>query len=185
MRHLADSYAVLPEAHQLATELIGQCDEFRHLSLAQPAILYLLSQPQVFLHGTPAAACIVSNRVQAPQPMKGLAAFLLAQTFSDGDDPDFLVFFDAATWSVLDLERRERLVFHELSHLRQRLTDDGELRFTDDGRPVLALVPHDYEFFDAEVRRYGPIVCDLDTAAVAIAEGHREAQARKRPRRVA
>lgn len=185
MRHLADSYTLLPEARELATDLIATCDEFRHLALAQPAVLYVLSQPQLFLRGQPANACIVTNRVQAPQPMKGLSAFLLAQTLGAGDDPEFVVFFDAAIWSTLDLERRERLIFHELSHLTQRLTDDGELRFTDDGRPVLALVHHDYEFFDAEVRRYGPIVCELDAAAIAIAEGHREAQARKRPRAVA
>ena len=43
----------------------------------------------------------------------------------------------------------------------------------EDGRILTKLRPHDFEFFDAEVRRYGPAVYELDGAAVAIADGYR------------
>ncbi len=76
-------------------------------------------------------------------------------------------------------------MYHELCHLVPRVDEFDIPRMGDDGRLLLKIIPHDYEFFDAEVRRYGPDVCSLEPAAIAIADGLRAAQQRKRPRAVA
>jgi hypothetical protein len=71
-------------------------------------------------------------------------------------------------------------VFHELLHTFQRTDKDGALKFSDDdGRPVLALRPHDAEFFHDELERYGPSVCGAVDAAIAIAAGGRLEQRRR------
>lgn len=98
----------------------------------------------------------------------------------DGNVPDFLIVFDSASWAGLNETEQEALVFHELCHLYQKETGDGAPAEDKEGRPLLALRFHDYEFFDTEVRRYGPETCRLVSAALAIADGHRQAQERGR-----
>jgi hypothetical protein len=143
------------------------------------------------LRGSPAAAVICDPHVQAIQPVKGLAEFLIAgfvHELCQGVDPDYLVFYDAARWSFLtaadDQDRLERLVFHELLHLQPKVDQDGlPVLDKDSGRPKLVLVVHDYEFFDAEVRRYGPVVCDVDPVLEAIKVGNAKAVAREKAKR--
>ena len=178
-------YTVDAPAAAIAARLIGTLDDFNHLALAQPAILYVRSVPPLHVHGARANACIGPARVQAAGSLSGLWAWLVASWVGDlgpltagttGDLTDgiaFLCFFDAGVWDDLEVLGRERLVYHELSHLKQKTDRDGLPRLDNEGRPVLALVPHDYEFFDAEVRRYGPALCDLEPAAEAIAQGRK------------
>lgn len=72
-----------------------------------------------------------------------------------GRVPRFLVVLDAEYWATCGAWRREILVFHELSHCRQKLDAYGAPRFDMNGLPVYGLVAHDIEEFSAVVRRYG------------------------------
>jgi hypothetical protein len=193
MQRFADSHMVCEEAARIARHLIDDTPELTHL--AQARLLFVMSERQVILHGWPAAAYICRTRVQGP--MSALVEDLLAQ-FSpfEGCDPDFVIRIDRAAWDalaysdpaqefwrVLHLSApdqvtwtigRERLIFHELLHTHQPLDKDGAPRISqEDGRPVLALKPHDHEFFGAELARYGVDVCHAGDAAIAIADGAR------------
>jgi hypothetical protein len=180
----ADSFELAREAHAILTRLVASpsaCPEFSHLVEAR--ILCVASQPTPIVRGAPCQAFICSPNVQV-SPLKPLFTFLLAQLAAplfEWQSPDFVLIVDAALWPTLDDEHRERLIYHELCHIVAKVDEETglEKRSQDDGRILLKLVPHDYEFFDAEVRRYGPDVCDLDRAAVAIADGHRAAQRRR------
>jgi hypothetical protein len=67
--------------------------------------------------------------------------------------------------------------YHELCHIVARVDEnDVERRSPDDGRVLLRLIRHDWEFFTAEVLRYGPSVCGVDDAARAIAKGYRNVE---------
>jgi hypothetical protein len=94
-------------------------------------------------------------------------------------DPDYIVVVDASHWRSLDAERRERLMFHELSHLVAREDEFGVVRRNPQtGKPLLKLVPHDVEVFISEVARYGIETVGCEAIAPAIVEG----EARKRRR---
>lgn len=181
MRVFSDSFALAPEPQALVAALVASCDEFSHLTDAR--IVCIASQPTPVLRGAACKAFIASPSVQV-SPLKPLFAFLLAQLVSpllDWEMPDYILVVDAALWPTLDAEHQERLVYHELCHVIARVDEDTglERRSPEDGRILTKLQPHEYEFFDEEVRRYGPAVCELDRAAVAIADGHRAAQRRR------
>jgi hypothetical protein len=207
VQRLPDSHTRLELAERLAAHLISDrfTAELSHLSQAR--ILYLRSEREVLLHGHPAAAYICSPRVQGPMSsiVEDLVAGFARDLF-DGHDPDFIVRVDAATWDglahtepALEFWRalrqptpddcdwsvgRERLICHELLHVYQRKDKDGALRFSEeDGRPVLALRPHDIERFHHELEHYGPTLCDADDAAIAIATGYRQQERRALARR--
>lgn len=193
MQRLPDSHTRLDEAAQIARYLIDErfVDELRHVAAAR--IWYVRSEREVFLRGHPAHAYICTPRVQGA--MSAIVEDLLAQAAGfEGHDPEFVVRIDAARWDDLAYTPpaqefwralhvaapdavtwtigRERLVFHELKHIYHRTNKDGELMFNqEDGRPVLALRPHDAEFFHDELEHYGPTVCDAGDTAVAIAAG--------------
>lgn len=180
MRVFPDSFAPAPDVQAALSLLVASCDEFSHLSDAR--ILCVNSQPVPMLRGTPCAAFICSPQVQV-SPLRPLFAFMLAQLSAplfDWEPPDFVLMVDAALWPTLDEERQERLIYHELCHVVARVDEETglEKRSQEDGRILLKLVPHEYEFFDQEMRKYGPAVCELEPAAVAIADGHRAAQRR-------
>lgn len=172
----AFSLAAQPQA--LVTRLIRELGDFTHLREAR--IVCVRSEPALMLKGQKVNAFI--GRVRCSGTSGPLLSYLLWAFCADvcgAEEPEFLIVFDGAIWDGLDDEHRERLVFHELSHLVQQLDEDDCPKEDKDGRPVLAVVFHDYEFFDAEVRRYGPETCALVGAAVAIADGHRAAGARE------
>lgn len=208
MDRLQDSHTRLHEAERIAQFLlnVGHPETLHHVTRAR--IWYLRSEREVFFRGTPAAAYICVPKVQGF--MAPILADLVAQAAPfDGQDPDFIVRVDAANWDALSYTEpaqafwrarrrpaaddvdwpvgRERLIFHELKHIVQRVDGDGAPRFSDeDGRPVLALQPHDAEFFHDELESYGPTVCGaVDTALAIAAGGRQEEAARARPRRLA
>jgi hypothetical protein len=167
-------------------------------------VLFVRSEREVVLRGHPAAAYIGRPRVQG-----AMSAFVedlvanFARDLFDGHDPDFIVRVDAATWDALGTQTepaadfwralhlaahadatwsvgQERLVYHELLHIYQRTDKDGALKFSEeDGRPMLALRPHDAELFHGELESYGPTVCGAIDTAIAIAEGARLENRRK------
>lgn len=186
MVHFDDTVTLADEPQAIAARLIDACDEFAHLKEADPQLLVLFSQRTLFLHGGQKAAVIVQPRWQGPLGM--VAEFLIAQLgkprFGAALDPDYLVIVDAAIWASLDAERRERLMFHELSHLVAQETEFGVMRRSNTtGKPLLKLAPHDVEIFDAEIVRYGVDVCGVEQLPTVIVEG--EARKRRRNLRIA
>lgn len=193
MQRFSDSHTRCLEAERIGVFLAEQRDELTHLGQAR--LLFLMSEREVMLRGWPAAAYICRPRVQGA--MSAVLEDLLAQFAPfDGHDPDFVIRIDRAAWDELGHTEpaqefwralhmpapdqvdwtigRERLIFHELLHTYQTLDQDGAPRVSeDDGRPVLALKPHDHEFFTAELELYGPTVCNAGDAAIAIASGAR------------
>lgn len=163
------------------TRLIREVDEFVHLSEARIACLG--SQRTPMLRGASCRAFIAIPGVQGPlSPLFDWMIANLCEPLFARELPDFLVVIDAAVWPTLDALRQERLVFHELKHVVVREDEFGVPKFGQDHRPALKLIPHDYEFFDSEVRRYGADVCELVDAAVAIAAGSRTGERRRGPR---
>jgi hypothetical protein len=200
MQRFSDSHRVCALAARIAEALVERFQaELGHLSQAR--VLYVLSEREVFQKGWPCLAYICRPRVQGA--MSALVEDLLAQFAGfEGHDPDFVVRIDAAAWDAIDKDTepaatfwvrqgitvpadtdwaigRERLIFHELKHTYQRLDSDGEPKCSDeDGRPVLALRPHDAEYFHDELEFYGPTVCGAVDTALAIAAGGRNEQRR-------
>lgn len=184
MQEFPDSFALAADAQVVMATLIARLDDFAHLHEARIACLW--SERVPMLHGHPCRAFIGEPRVQGP--MRPWFEWALAQfcaSLFHGEPPDFVMVIDHAVFVSLDDEQRERLLYHELSHLVAKEDEFGIAKLGDDGRLLLKTIPHDFEFFDAEVRRYGPDVCDLAPAAIAIADGLRAAQQRRRPRAVA
>lgn len=181
MQHFDDSVTLAPECQALMARLIASCDEFQHLQEAQPRIAVLFSARALFVHGGQAAAFIGAPRWQGPTA--NLVAFLVAQfvrSVLDMEDPDYLIVVDAAIWSSLDVERQERLMFHELSHLVPQEDEFGvPRRSRKTGKPLLKLVPHDVEVFLAEITRYGPEIVGIEAACEAIVEGQAKARRRR------
>lgn len=185
---LPDTFAALADAEAIARFLLEDAGLFPHV--AQARIGYLLQQPALMLHGQPCDAFITRATVQGPNRL--LFAFLTSE--GNGFWPiDFLVYVDAAAWqrrgwcpeagpSGHGIER-EALIYHELSHLKHALTGDGEPRYSDDGRPMLNLVRHSYEFFDHEITRYGPQTLGLEQVGADFVTGAQvEKDRRKRGR---
>lgn len=185
----------LGDAERIAQFLVdvGKPDQLRHLSQAR--IWFVRSQEAVVFRGVAAAAYVCVPRVQGF--MSALLIDLVTAAAADifeGKSVDFIVRVDADNWDALaytddskafhrarrepvvpDMDwtiGRERLIFHELSHIVQRTDKDGVPRFDEeDGRPLLALQPHDAEFFHAELECYGPDVCGAEDTEAAIHEG--------------
>jgi hypothetical protein len=175
---LADTFSLLPDAAAIARFLIQEDGTFPFLEQARLA--YVLQQPALFLHGELCDAYITRATVQGPNRL--FWQFLAAGYGQEELYPlDFLVYVDQAAWdrrAWLDETgasgypiQREALIFHELSHLRQLETDEGEPRFHDDGRPMLALVRHTYECFSSELLRYGPATLGLDSIGTDFVAG--------------
>lgn len=174
MEHFLDTIALAEEPQALAARVLETCEELAHVADAAPRILYLASQRVLWLHGGQKAAVIVQPRWQGPLGMVAevLIAHLAAGQFEASLDPDYVVIVDAAVWSSLDDIGRERLMFHELSHLQQPEDEFGVPRIhKETGRPLLKLMPHDVELFESEVRRYGVEVCNADGFVRAVVDG--------------
>lgn len=181
MQHFEDSFALASEPQAIAARLTADCEELQHVKEAAPRIAVFFSQRALFLHGGQKAAVIIAPRWQGPLGL--MAGFLLAQACApllEWEDPDFVILVDAAVWSSLDAERRERLMFHELSHVVWVEDEFGVgKRNRETGRPIIKLGPHDCEIFDSELRRYGPEVVGIETTLQAIVEGAAEARRRR------
>lgn len=187
---LPDSYTLLEDARAIARFLLFDDVEQRFVLARQARIAYVLSQPGLFLKGCAADAYIAMSPVQGSH--RGLWQFLAARfaTLDTLFPLDFLIYFDAAAWTRRGWSeevgrsgfpiQREALVYHELSHLRQLSTSEGEPRFHDDGREMLALRPHTYEFFDTEIHRYGPLTLGLEQVGPDYVQGAKEEKARTR-----
>lgn len=155
---------------RLCAHLIRTRDVFSHL--AQMRYVCMFSERTVMLRGWPCNAFICDPKVQGA--LGPLFQWMLATAVSrvlEMDEPEYLVMIDAAIWPGLDALEQERLMFHELRHLRARENEYGVPKLDPEGRPMLRLVPHDIEVFEDEVAYYGPTICGIQDALPAIAEG--------------
>lgn len=186
---LADTFSLLPDAAAIATFLIAEDQAQPFPFLADARIAYVLQQPALMLHGEACDAYITRATVQGSNRL--LWSFLASCFGQPGRfELDFLIYIDAAGWQRRGWNEepgvagypieREALVFHELSHLIHAHTGEGEPRFDDEGRPVLALVRHTYERFDSEIRRYGPVTLGLEQLGADFVAGAAAEKARRR-----
>lgn len=185
MIHFSDTITHAAEPASIAARLIDSAEELSHLQEAQPLLLVLFSQRTLILHGGPCAAVIIQPRWQGPL---GIVAECLLAEFGrpvlEGNDPDYVIVVDIAIWASLDAERRERLMFHELTHLQVVEDEFGvKKRNKQTGKPMLKLVPHDVELFESEMRRYGVEVCNAEDFLIAVVDG--EARRKRRGLRIA
>jgi hypothetical protein len=185
MQHLDDSVTIAAEPKAIAARLIANLEDFSHLKDADPLLLFVFSERALPFRGGMAAAVIIEPRWQGPLGI--VAEFLVAQLTRQQEsvalDPDYVVIVDASNWRSLDAERRERLIWHELSHLVAREDEWGVIRRSQEGKPLLKLVPHDFEYFESEIRRYGVEVCGADGLPHAVVAG--EAAKRRRNIKIA
>lgn len=179
MQHFPDSFRLADAPQATVRLLVSRLPEFQHLTAARIACVF--SERALFLHGGQKAA-IIATGAHTQGPCRHFVEFMVAQFVApvcEGEDPDFLILVDRAVFDALDPERRERLMYHELCHIHQAETDEGAPKFSrEDGRPILKLVPHDTEVFDAEIERYGVEVVGIEHTAIAIAEGERRRRLR-------
>lgn len=176
MVHFDDSITLAADPLTIATRQMAEFEEFEHLNEAKPVLLVLFSQRTIVFRGGRCAACIIQPRWQGPLGMVAevLLAHFGAPQLGASVDPDYVILVDAPIWSVLEDEQRERLMFHELKHLAPQEDEFGVIRRSKmTGKPLLKLVPHDYELFEAEILRYGIEVCGAESAATAIVEGEK------------
>lgn len=162
------------DAFVIAGRLIDELEEFSHLTRARVA--WLWGPSPLPYRGGHAWAYITVPTVQGL--LRDLFEHLLTE--HAGDELDFLVLIDAEYWLANDQLHRERLVYHELSHVHQKTNTYGVPQYSKiDGRPLLKLVPHDTEVFHREIARYGPSIVGLEAHLQALAEG-RQAEERLR-----
>lgn len=179
--YFADSFALDKDAQALLNRL-RLLPELQHTKDAR--LVAIASQIEPRLHGAPCRAFICKPGVQGPlAPWFGWALAQFCRPLLEGASPDFLIIFDAALWGSMNASQREALIYHELCHLRVKEDpDSGAPKLDDEGRPILLVMPHDHELFEAEIRRYGPVALELDGLVAALRDGTEHV---KRQRRVA
>ena len=68
---------------------------------------------------------------------------------------DVFLVVNESVWNALDDKTRRALIDHELCHIEWDITPSGELKTDENGRPIWAIVPHDYEDFTGVIKRHG------------------------------
>ncbi len=163
----------LPEDGELdprpiASRLVAGRDEFGHLRQGNAVIMFLMRRDEVVKQGKSELGSMA-----VPQFQGKLARFCtwMLVTMTGGVLPDFIMTLDEGFWRQATPMQREALVFHELKHAGHALDRNGEPRFTDEGDPMWAIMPHDIEEFDDVVRQYGAWLPDVTRFVKAAAEG--------------
>lgn len=107
--------------------------------------------------------------------VQGMLGSLFDQLLDDalGYEPDFMILLNGEYWEAANDREREILVCHELLHTGQEIDQYGARKWKRDGSPVLGMLAHDLEEFDAIVRRYGEWKSDITSFRQALEEGRR------------
>jgi hypothetical protein len=91
--------------------------------------------------------------------------------------PDCLMKIDAKVWERLgrsELHPKPQLALldHELTHIGVKRDQHGEVKYDAAGRPVVGMLPHDYELgiFKSIIDRYGEASIDAYNVAVTALE---------------
>lgn len=115
----------------------------------------------------------VLGTAQMPR-VSGALSDLFDQLLGDvlGYEPHFLILLNGDWWDDANDREREILVVHELLHCGQATDAFGAPKFRrSDNAPILAMIGHDVEEFDAVARRYGAWKSDLVSFREALEEG--------------
>jgi len=73
---------------------------------------------------------------------------------------DFVMVLDKQVYNSFDADRKEWLVYHELSHIGYKLDKNMD--------PKFFIKPHDYELFVSEIEKYGADTAGLTEVKNAI-----------------
>lgn len=131
-------------------------------------IAFLMKEGELKLRGEHVAGLAALPDAQGA--MKPLFSWMLEEVL--GYHPDWLIILSADWWAETpDLTKREALVDHEAMHCGQLKDKYGEPRFNAMGGPIVGIVAHDVEEFEAVVRRYGAWTPDLETFRDALNAG--------------
>lgn len=141
-----------PDGHpgEIAARVM-RMPEHQHLRDNEIDIDWLMRNDEKIKQGRAILGTVYEPTVQGE--LKDLFEFMLERLL--GRVPKFLVILDTQYWRKATDLQREILVFHELSHIRQKLDRYGAPRFDKDGVPVYGLQGHDVEEFTQVVARYG------------------------------
>lgn len=131
--------------------------EHRHLVDNEIDIEWLMRNHEKTKGGKVVLGSVHEPAVQGE--LRPLFEWMIERLF--GRLPRFLVILDSEYWEQADEHAREILVFHELSHVRQKLDKFGSPRFDKDGLPVYGLFEHDVSEFTSVVARYGAHNADI------------------------
>jgi len=155
------------EPCDIAAALVDAEDDFAHLREGEAVILFLMrvSVKEKAQKRVLGEMCL--PRFQGS--LGPVGTWLLAKAC--GEIPDFIMILDQEFWTQATPHQRKALVHHELLHAAHATDKAGDLRFTDDGRPIWALRAHDIEEFDAVVARYGAWLPDVQKFANALRDG--------------
>jgi hypothetical protein len=158
MKHAHDKQGVIKT---LADDLLKRLPEFKDLRDSKARIFYVWrAKPRVD------DGQIVAARVSK-----------LSSRWRDILGKDVEIEVCEGIWSKLTIHWRQRLIAHELNHVRVYRQEDNPEAFEvdNDGRLVIEIVPHDLvvRTFAAEVERYGFLVHELPMAATIAKAYHR------------
>jgi len=150
---LTESYFV-PDAGLHPADLAAKVlafPEHRHLVENDIDIEWLMRRDEKVSRGRRVLGSVHEPMVQGE--LRPVFEWLLGKTL--GRLPQFLIILDADYWQTASMRDREILIFHELSHIQQKLDRFGSPRVDRDGNPVYGLIGHDVEEFTSVVARYG------------------------------
>lgn len=153
---IADAFSLPGDGEQepaaIAAALVKTDEAFLDLRLSDAALLFLMRTESKYTQDK-----VELGSAHIPAGFQGklgqLARWLLAKMC--GGPPDFILIFDAQWWAQATLEQRTALVDHELRHCGVAKDKYGTTKFTDDGRPIFAIIPHDLEEFNGTVEKFG------------------------------
>lgn len=148
--------------------LVAVCPEFEDIRVGEAAIMVLFRTEEKIKNQEMILGEMCLPRWQGN--LASLASWLLVKACG-GAMPDFIMILDAAFWERASPEQREALVHHELKHCHHARDKEGELRFTDEGLPVWAIIGHDVEEFYDTVRRFGDWAGDVTPLVDALKNG--------------
>jgi hypothetical protein len=152
----------------IAARLVEEEDRFSHLRHGEAQIMFLFRSVPKIKGGKRTLGYIALPRFQGA--LGDVAGWLL-ETACDGIYPDYIMVLDGEFWTEARTIQREYLVFHELAHTLHETDAEGELKFTDEGRPVFGLQAHDIEEFNDAVEKYGAALPDIQRFVDAAARG--------------
>ena len=143
-------YTPAPEVAEIAGDLIATVED--HARLIEADIIYVWRDKATKSKGRVSLG--------KARRLSGLNAFLARD--QGGMEPLFLIEIAADQWEGMTTAQRYALVDHELSHLRVRTDEHGELE--------LSIRGHDVEEFKSVVDRHGLWKSDVADFAVSASD---------------
>lgn len=134
---------------QSMSKVIIKLAPFDHLSDA--LIGYLKTDEEIRMQGREKAAYVIIPTAMGQN--RKIFNWALAEVF--GHLPDAMMVVNEDAWIGMTQDQKIALVYHELSHIAQKTTKDGDPIYTEEGQPVLNLVGHDTEEFVSVADRFG------------------------------